>query len=63
MQAREAWASVASTNDIQPRGVSDETLSKIFQTDHATNEGTLNATTHLNFCGLNTSLSHKLVTN
>ena len=52
-QASESWASVSSTNVIQTRGVSYETLSKIWKIEHATDDRDLDITEHLNLCGPN----------
>ena len=43
-QAREEWDIFASTNSSQPRGVSDEILSKIWQRYHVTSKSTLDDT-------------------
>ena len=55
--------SFASTSESQPRLVSFETLSNIWQIENSTAERTLYATTKLNFHGPNTSLLHNLGTN
>ena len=51
------------TNAIQPRLVSYETLFNMRQIDHVTSKSNIYATTYLNCCGPNTSLSHNLGTN
>ena len=63
MQSSEAWASVTSTNAIQPRRVSSETLSKIWKIYHATAKRNLYDTTKINYRGPNTPLPHNIVTN
>ena len=62
-QKSESWAIVGSTNSSQPRGVLAGEISKICQIYHATAERTLDATTQLNWCRPNTSLSLNLVNN